>query len=34
MNKEEYLKKLTKLIYKLPKEDRQDILSDYEEPLV
>lgn len=31
MNKEEYLKKLTKLIYKLPKEDRQDILSDYEE---
>lgn len=31
MNKEEYLKKLTKLVKKLPKEDREDILSDYEE---
>lgn len=31
MNKEEYLKKLTKLVKKFPKEDREDILSDYEE---
>jgi uncharacterized membrane protein len=31
MNKEEYLKKLTRLIKKLPKEDKEDILLDYEE---
>jgi uncharacterized membrane protein len=31
MNKEDYLKKLTRLIKKLPKEDREDILLDYEE---
>lgn len=31
MNKDEYLKKLSKMVKKLPKEDREDILSDYEE---
>ena len=31
MNKEEYLKKLTRLMRKLPEEDREEILSDYEE---
>ncbi len=31
MNKEEYLNKLTKLVRKLPKDDREDIISDYEE---
>lgn len=31
MNKEEYINKLTKLVKKLPKEDREDIISDYEE---
>jgi len=31
MNKEEYLKKLAKLVKKLPEEDKEDILSDYEE---
>lgn len=31
MNKEEYLKKLTKLLKKLPKEEKEDIISDYEE---
>ena len=31
MNKEEYLKKLARLVKKIPKEDREDILSDYEE---
>ncbi len=31
MNKEEYLNKLTKLVKKLPREDREDIISDYEE---
>jgi uncharacterized membrane protein len=31
MNKEDYLKKLSKLVKKLPEEDRKEILSDYEE---
>ncbi len=31
MNKKEYLNKLAKLIKKLPEEDREDIISDYEE---
>ncbi|WP_414470143.1 HAAS signaling domain-containing protein [Methanobacterium sp. ACI-7] len=31
MNKEEYIEKLSKDLKKLPKEDREDILSDYEE---
>lgn len=31
MNKEEYLKKLSKLVKKMPEEDRNDIISDYEE---
>ncbi|MBI5679606.1 MAG: DUF1700 domain-containing protein [Methanobacterium sp.] len=31
MNKDEYLEKLTKLVKEMPKEDREDILSDYEE---
>ena len=34
MNKDEYLKNLTKLIKKLPKEDREEILSDYEEHFI
>ena len=31
MNRQEYLEKLSKLLRKLPKEDRKDIISDYEE---
>lgn len=31
MNKQEYLEKLSKLLRKIPKEDREDIISDYEE---
>jgi len=31
MNKREYLEKLSKLLRKLPKEDRNDIISDYGE---
>lgn len=31
MNKDEYLKELTRLLFKLPKEDREDILLDYRE---
>jgi len=31
MNKEEYLKKLDKLLKKLPEEDREDLILDYEE---
>lgn len=31
MNKDEYIGKLTKLLRKLPKEEKQDIISDYEE---
>ena len=31
MNKQQYLEKLSKLLRKLPKEDREDIISDYEE---
>lgn len=31
MNRQEYLEKLSKLLRKLPKEDREDIISDYEE---
>lgn len=31
MNKEEYLEKLTKLLKDMPKDDREDILSDYKE---
>lgn len=31
MNKDDYLKKLTKLLRKLPKKEREDILSDYQE---
>lgn len=31
MNKEEYLKKLAKGMKKFPKEEREDIISDYEE---
>ncbi len=31
MNKEEYLEKLTKLLKNMPKDDRNDILSDYKE---
>ena len=31
MNKKEYLEALSKLLRKLPKEDREDIISDYEE---
>ncbi|MGV8143185.1 MAG: HAAS signaling domain-containing protein [Methanothermobacter sp.] len=31
MNKDEYLKELTRLLRKLPKEEREDILSDYRE---
>ncbi|MBI4813817.1 MAG: DUF1700 domain-containing protein [Methanobacterium sp.] len=31
MNKNEYLEALSKLLRKLPKEDREDIISDYEE---
>jgi len=31
MNKDEYIGKLTKLLRKLPKEEREDIISDYEE---
>lgn len=31
MNKEEYFEKLTKLLKEMPKDEREDILSDYEE---
>ncbi len=31
MNKKEYLDQLSKLLRKLPKEDREDIISDYQE---
>jgi uncharacterized membrane protein len=31
MNKDEYMEKLTKLLKRLPKEEREDIISDYEE---
>ena len=31
MNKKEYLEELRRLLRKLPKEDREDIISDYEE---
>ena len=31
MNKEEYFEKLTKLLKEIPKDEREDILSDYEE---
>lgn len=31
MNKDEYLEKLTKKVMWMPKEDREDIISDYEE---
>ncbi|MDD3753737.1 MAG: DUF1700 domain-containing protein [Euryarchaeota archaeon] len=31
MNKDEYIEKLSKLLKKLPKEEREDILWDYEE---
>lgn len=31
MNKQEYLEKLTKLLKEMPKDEREDILSDYEE---
>ena len=31
MNKDEYIGKLTKILRKLPKEEREDIISDYEE---
>jgi uncharacterized membrane protein len=31
MNKKEYLEELSRLLRKLPKEDRKDIISDYEE---
>lgn len=31
MNKDEYLEALAKLIIRMPKEDREDILSDYDE---
>jgi Predicted membrane protein len=31
MNKKEYLEELSRLLRKLPKEDREDIISDYGE---
>lgn len=31
MNKQEYIEELSRLLRKLPKEDREDIISDYEE---
>ena len=31
MNKDEYIEKLTKLLKRLPKEEKEDIISDYEE---
>ena len=31
MNKKEYLEELSKVLRKLPKEDREDIISDYQE---
>lgn len=31
MNRDEYLKELTRLLFKLPKEEKEDILSDYRE---
>lgn len=31
MNKDEYIEKLNRLIKKLPEEDKEDIISDYEE---
>jgi len=31
MNKDEYLEKLTRLLKDMPKEDKEDILLDYEE---
>ncbi|HHY00318.1 MAG TPA: DUF1700 domain-containing protein [Methanothermobacter sp.] len=31
MNKDEYIEKLSKFLKKLPKEEKEDILSDYEE---
>jgi uncharacterized membrane protein len=34
MNKQEYLGELNKLLSKLPKEDKEDIISDYEEHFV
>ena len=34
MNKDEYIEKLAKLLRKLPKEERQDIISDYEEHFI
>lgn len=34
MNKEEYIQKLSKLVKNLPKEDKEDILSDYEEHFI
>lgn len=34
MNKDEYLKELTRLLWKLPKEEREDILSDYREHFI
>ena len=34
MNKEEYLKKLANLVKKLPEEDREDLILDYEEHFI
>lgn len=34
MNKDEYLEKLTELVKDMPEEDREDILSDYEEHFI
>ncbi|HEY0196238.1 MAG TPA: DUF1700 domain-containing protein, partial [Methanobacterium sp.] len=34
MNKDEYLKELTRLLWKLPKEEREDVLSDYREHFI
>lgn len=34
MNKDEYLEKLTELVKDMPKEDKQDILLDYEEHFI
>ena len=34
MNKEEYLKKLSKLVKRLPEEDKKEILLDYEEHFI
>jgi len=34
MNKDDYLKELTRLLWKLPKDERDDVVSDYHEHFI